>query len=90
MNANITVLFVDLTLIQIFSAAFSNSVINTVGRYCDRYFSQGVRRSGIYTVNAMGRQIEVYCEFQLDGHNWIVSSHLLNNHRFIFNLCCRM
>ena len=38
----------------------------------------------------MGRQIEVYCELQLDGHNWIVSSHLLNNHCFIFNLCCRL
>ena len=79
MNVNITVLLVDLTLIQIFSAAFQIL-----------YFSRGVRRSGIYTVNAMARQIEVYCEFQLDGHNWIVSSHSLNNHCFSFNLCCRV
>jgi len=46
----------------------------TTGRYCDRYFSQGVRRSGIYAINVMGKQIEIYCEFQSDGHNWIVSS----------------
>ena len=33
----------------------------------------GFRADGVFTVNVMGTPVLVYCEFQLDGHNWIVS-----------------
>ena len=42
-------------------------------RYCNKLYNEGTRGDGIYDVIANGNRIEVFCEFEKNGHNWLVS-----------------
>ena len=42
-------------------------------RDCKDWYTLGVRTSGVYTVNWMGRELkEVRCNMEIDGGGWIV------------------
>jgi len=40
---------------------------------CDALFINGERMSGIHMINIRGSNIEVFCDFQFEGHNWVVN-----------------
>ena len=39
---------------------------------CDAAFERGGRTSGVYTLNVRGIDLQVYCEIQSQGNNWVV------------------
>jgi len=42
-------------------------------RDCDGIYNQGIRDDGIYGLLVRKGYVEGYCEFQKDGHNWMVN-----------------
>ena len=43
-------------------------------RDCDALFQSGTTTSGVQTIAVRGNSLEVYCQMNTHGHNWIVSS----------------
>ena len=43
---------------------------------CDEVYESGVRDNGVYVISTGRQSVEVYCQFNLDGHHWMVSANL--------------
>ena len=39
---------------------------------CDDLFNLGFRADGVYGIFISGNIIQIYCEFDRDGYNWMV------------------
>ena len=55
------------------SGSDSSVAQSTAIRNCDDVYNGGARIDGVYTIYTGEKFVEVYCEFQLGGPNWMVS-----------------
>ena len=43
-------------------------------RNCEDVAAEGFTQNGLYDIAIRGKTVSVYCDFQTDGGNWLVSA----------------